>query len=564
MRVNLIGDFTSYGIAQDARVCLEFLKLEFGEDVQVFKISTNFPECNEADINIFFDKINPSLVSYAGKNIWILNHEWCYKNAVTCFSQVDEVWARCEQTFQILLNKTSTTNFRSVSLLKWTSVDKHYSTPKNYTKAVVLTGKNSYRSPIKLFKAYCELKNTEPETYAALPTLTIPFSSTFVKFNVPEEISEKVTLIDEFLSEKDYDDLLGESGLAICISVADSFSHSVNEAMSSGCNMLLSGIPPFKEMASSSENVLWAEIVRRIEHPYCLGSLLETSMENIIACLKSYVGMDEETKQERSKKMREMYERNHTRSVDMCKHRFKTVMGGVEYSLKKSFPEDLPEVSVVTVVNGNIDLAKYCFSIQAYAADKLEWIVVNDGSENIAESLSALENVKYIHLDGENTLGEKYNIGIKNATKDVITIMTTEDVYNEKSIIQRAIMLLKKDPKQCAFCVMGPCYDVTKDDSYMSIPVPTSTLSETVHFETLIFTKKFWENRNFPSSIENISEFIDEREEVCRVLSPKDIMIKLVYSKEVSESETNGCHYGFSEEIQELIPLFNSKKIINQ
>ena len=564
MRVNLIGDFTSYGIAHDARVCLELLKLEFGEDVHVFKVSTNFPECNEAEVNIFFDKINPSLIPYAGKNIWIVNHEWCYKTAVSYFSQVDEVWGRCEQTFQILLNKTSTSNFRSVSLLKWTSVDKQYSTAKNYSKAIVLTGKNSYRSPIKLFKAYCELKETEPETYAMLPHLTIPFSSTFVKFTVPEDISEKVTLIDDYMSEKDYDELLRDSGLAICISVADSFSHSVNEAMSSGCNMLLSGIPPFKEMASSSDKVLWADIARRIEHPYCLGSLLESSMENIVACLKTYVNMDEDAKKERGQKMREMYERNHTRSVDMCKNKFKTAMTGDEYSLKKTFPEELPELSVVTVVNGNMDLVKFCFSIQSYPVEKLEWVVVNDGAENMAESLSALENVKYVHLDKEHTLGEKYNIGVENATKDVVTIMSADHVYNEKSLIQRAIMLLKKDAKKCAFSAMVPCYDVTKDDSYMNIPIPTSSLSETVCFETLVFTKKFWETRNFPSSLENISEFIDEREEVCRVLSPKEIMIKLMYSKDVSETETNGCHYGFSEKIQELIPMFNSKKIINQ
>jgi len=564
MRVNLIGDFNSYGIGQDARVCLEILKIQFGEDVHVFKVSTNFPECNEADINIFFDKINPSLIPYAGKNIWIVNHEWCYKNAVTCFSQVDELWARCEQTFQILLNKTSTSVVQSASMLKWTSVDKQYSTTKDYSKAVVLTGKNSYRSPIKLFKAYCELKTTEPETYAALPTLTIPYSSTFVRFVVPEDITEKVTLIDRYLPESEYDDLLRESGLAICISVADSFSHSVNEAMSSGCNMLLSGIPPFKEMASSSDKVLWAEITRRIEHPYCLGSLLETSVENIVGCLKTYVARDEDAKKETTQKMREFYERNHTRSIEMCKNKFKTSMEGVDYSLKKTFPQELPELSVVTVVKNSVELVKHCFSIQSYPLEKLEWIVVNDGPENIAESLPALDYIKYVHLDGENTLGEKYNAGVKQATKDVVAIMSTDDVYNEKSLIQRAIMLLKTEAKECGFCAMVPWYDVTKDDSYMNIPLPTSSLSETVCFETLIFTKKFWEAREFPSSLENISEFIDGREKVCRVLSPNEVMVKLIYSKDVSETETNGCHYGFSEEVRERIPMFNSKKIINQ
>lgn len=564
MRVNLIGDFNSYGIGQDARVCLEILKIQFGEDVQVFKVSTNFPECNEADINIFFDKINPSLVSYAGKNIWIVSHEWCYKNAVSCFYQVDELWARSEQTFQILLNKTSTSTIQSASLVKWTSVDKHYSTTKDYSKAIVLTGRNSYRSPIKLFKAYCELKTTEPETYAALPTLTIPFLSDFVKFVVPEEISEKVTLIDKYMNEKDYDELLSECGLAICISVADSFSHSVNEAMSSGCNMLLSGIPPFKEMTLSSDKVLWAEIVRRIEHPYCLGSLLESTMENIVTCLKTYVNMDESSRKDVSKKMREIYERNHMRSVDMCKNKFKIAMEGIEYSLKKSFPQELPQMSVVTVVTSGIELVKYCFSIQSYPRENLEWIVVNDGPENMAESLSGLENVKYIHLDEQYTLGEKYNFGIKNATNDVVTIMTSDHVYHEKSLIQRAVMLLKKESKQCGFCAMMPCYNVTSDDSYMNIPIPTSALSETVCFETLIFTKKFWETKNFPSSLDNICEFIDGREHRCRVLSPNEVMIKLFYSKDVSEAETNGCHYGFSKQIQELIPMFNSKKIINQ
>jgi hypothetical protein len=562
MRVNFIGDFKTGGVCQDARFITENLKETFGEEnVEVFNVSNHFPECNEADINIFFDLFNPSLVAYAEKNIWVINHEWAQKNAASYLPLADEVWTRSEQTFQILMNISVMYKEVYFEKVRWTSFDKQYAQIKNYSKALVLVGRNSYRSPGQLFKAYCEIKDKTPDLYKKLPSLTVPYVSTFVNIRCPEEIEDKVTLVDKFLSEKEYDELLQESGLAICISVCDSFSHSVNEAMSSGCNMLLAVLPPFKEIGC--DEVLYTEISRIVTHPRCIGNMIESSVDSIIECLEKYVERDFDQKKEASMKIRERYEINHVKAVKESKKLFKDKFEKIKYSLKETLPLELPYMSVMTLLKDRpkfIELVKYCYSIQIYPPEKLEWVIVDDGKVSSELEFKDIENVKYIYLENEHTIGQKRNIAVEQATHDILVVMDDDDVYNEKSLIQRASMMLKTPEKECAFCTTIPCYDIENDKSFMSLPSPLASVSECVSEATLIFTKKFWLKNKFGNlQSKEGTKLIGGREPLCRVLSPKDILVSLLHSSNAFKRDTppdsNGCHYKFSEEVQKILSL---------
>jgi len=562
MRVNFIGDIKTGGVSRDARFITENLRETFGEEnVEVFNVSNHFPECSEADVNIFFDLFNPSLVSYAGKNIWIINHEWAQKNAASYLPLVDEVWTRSEQTFQILMNISVMYKEVYFEKVRWTSVDKQYAEIKNYSKAVVLVGRNSYRSPIQLFKAYCEIKEKNPGLYKKLPSLKVPYVSSFVNVTCPEKIQDKVTLVDKFLSDNEYDELIQESGLAICTSVCDSFSHSVNEAMSTGCNMLLAVLPPFKEIGC--DEVLYTEISRIVEHPRCIGNMIESSVDSIIECLEKYVARDFDEKKEVSLKIRETYERNHQKAVHFCKKMFKDKFEKIKYSLKETLPVELPSMSVMTLLKDRpqfVELVKYCYSIQTYPPGKLEWVIVDDGKVSSELEFKDIENVKYIYLDKTHSNGEKRNIAVENATHDIIVVMDDDEVYNEKSLIQRASMMLKAPEKECAFCTTMPCYDIENDKSFMSLPYPMASVSESVAESTLIFTKKFWMKNKFEDvQIKEATTLVSGQEPLCRVLSPKDILVSLIHSskafKRDSPAESNGCHYKFSETIEKILGL---------
>jgi hypothetical protein len=72
-----------------------------------------------------------------------------------------------------------------------------------------------------------------------------------------------------------------------------------------------------------------------------------------------------------------------------------------------------------------------------------------------------------------------------------------------------------------------------------------------------VFTKKFWEERPFDETA-NIAEgdaFIRGREQMCRELSPQEVIVSLTHPNNLSSrkipdfKEPNGCHYGFNEKL---------------
>jgi hypothetical protein len=86
-------------------------------------------------------------------------------------------------------------------------------------------------------------------------------------------------------------------------------------------------------------------------------------------------------------------------------------------------------------------------------------------------------------------------------------------------------------------------------------------MSERVSEATLIFTKKFWEEGGFDDMIK-VGEgdaFISGREQMCREISPQEVIVSLVHPKNMSSrkcpemAEPNGCHYGFNEKLFALV-----------
>jgi hypothetical protein len=95
----------------------------------------------------------------------------------------------------------------------------------------------------------------------------------------------------------------------------------------------------------------------------------------------------------------------------------------------------------------------------------------------------------------------------------------------------------------------------------MNVPPMTLTMSERVSEATLIFTRKFWEEGKFDDMV-HIGEgnaFIRGREQMCRELSPQDVIVSLLHPKNTSSrklpeiKESNGCHWGFNENLFSML-----------
>uniref|UniRef100_A0A6C0KFL7 Glycosyltransferase 2-like domain-containing protein n=1 Tax=viral metagenome TaxID=1070528 RepID=A0A6C0KFL7_9ZZZZ len=566
MRINIVSNYRpKTGLMQDVGILRGILVAAYGEDIKMNRVHHMMPECPEAEVNIFLEVVNPALFSFAARNIWIPNAEWTYRAWTDYIPMFDEIWCKTTECLDIFTKYTPNTRY-----IGWTSIDKVWDPikhKKNYYKAIVPVGKNIFRNPKPILQAYFRILNSDPKIYTKLPVLNIVYDSSVIQFHVPDEIKSKVHLHDKLLTDTEYDDLLRECGLCICISACEGFGHAVNEALTVGCNVLLSPIRPFIEnIVGSGVNPgsFYGEVSEKIDQVDCIATMIDTSVHSIMDALEAYVDTDLKTKRLGSEFMRTVYEVNHKKWVgDM-----KSYLSGLKfepYSLNSTLPKEdiLPDVSIVTITKDRrkfMPLAKYSYMIQSYPESKLEWVIVDDGDDPIEDTLFGVPNVKYVKCDKMN-IADKRNLGVKEAMYDFVCMMDDDDVYPNNSILQRVAMLLKEPSKECVFCTTIPSYDICKYSSFMNVPPITLPMSQRVSEATLGFTRKFWDERKFQSGVQiaEADAFIRGREQMCREISPQEVIVSLVHPLNTSSrrmpemKEPNGCHYGFNEKLFALV-----------
>jgi len=339
--------------------------------------------------------------------------------------------------------------------------------------------------------------------------------------------------------------------------------------MSAGCNLLLSPIRPFIEdlVGQVQIGTYYASYSNIIEHPECTISLLEIETKSVVECLRKYVNDSADEKHEGSKTSRELYEYRHKIWVEVMKSILQNWDVKQEpYCLKDVMPKeaDLPDISVLTITKDRrvfMPLAKYSYMIQSYPEDKLEWVIVDDGDDPIEDTLIGVPNVKYVKCAPGMTISQKRNLAVKSATYDTFVNMDDDDVYPNNSVIQRVAMMSMEPKKECAFCTTIPCYDITKFNSFINVPPTVLGMADRVSEATLVFTRKFWEDGKFDDAV-HIGEgnaFIRGREQMCREISPQDVIVSLIHPKNTSSrkspevEDANGCHYGFNEQLFAMV-----------
>jgi hypothetical protein len=561
MRVNIIGTHKkNTGVSQDAHILHGMLAHVLGEELQVRHIPYFHPQCAQAEVNIFIEVINPVLFPYASKNIWIPNPEWTYKTHQPYAHLVDEIWAKTHEAERIFAEWVPTTKIRYIG---WTSIDKVMPERKNFHKAIVPVGKNIWRNPFPLIQAYTRIQQTNPVLFRSLPELHIVHQPEAVPIApIPPALESKVILHSELLGETAYDALLHECGLCICLSAAEGFGHAVNEAMSAGCILMLSPIDAFQELTNDA---LWVSELKRTPHTHCLATLYDVDAKSIVDTMDYYDDMSFPQRKEVSAKMRTLYEDRHRTFIATLSSAITELFHELPvYSLESRLPkeEDLPKVSVITITRDRrpfIPLAKYGFLAQAYPEDKLEWVVVDDGKDQIKDMISDIPNLKYVLVDEPMTIGAKRNLAVQSASHDILVMMDDDDVYPNNSIVARVAHMLAEPRRECLFSTTIPCYQIHDKKSFMNVPPMTLPWAERVSEATLCFTRAFWEAGKFPD--QQIAEgcaFVRGREQKCRELSPQDVIVSLIHKQNTSSRkpppmEPNGCHYGFSEDLFTLV-----------
>ena len=556
MRVNIIGNTNSLGLAQDVHILHGMVYHTLGKETLIRHVPHFHPQCEQAEINFFVESINPALLHYAAKNIWIPHPEWTQRSWQPYGKMVDEIWVKTREAEKIFAE------WGTVRYINWTSVDKTVPEKKDYNRALVPVGKNIWRHPKPIVQAYMRIQQTNSELYFKLPVVDLVYYDMQVP-KIPESVADKFVVHDARVSEKEYDALMAECGLLICTSAAEGFCHAVNEGMSAECILLLSPIEPLREL---THNALWVSSSKIVPHPECLGVLEDVEVGSIVESLAMYVNMNHHQKRTESRANRLRYESRHQIFLIAIETAIKAVTAGLEtYSLEKRLPKeaDLPNISVITLTHDRrpfIPLVKYGLVAQTYPSEKIEWVIVDDGKDQIKDLVSEIPNVKYVLVDEKMKIGAKRNLAVEQASHDILVMMDDDDVYPSNSLLARVANMLAEPRKECLFSTVIPCYNIHETKSFMNVPPIKLPMCERVSEATLCFTRDFWKAGGFPDQqIAEGGAFVRGREQMCREFSPQDVIVSLIHKQNTSSrkappmDEPNGCHYGFSDELFTLV-----------
>ena len=89
-----------------------------------------------------------------------------------------------------------------------------------------------------------------------------------------------------------------------------------------------------------------------------------------------------------------------------------------------------------------------CFKNQNYPKDKMEWIIVDDGTDKIEDLIKAsgIPQIKYFALDQKMSLGKKRNF-MHEKTKGSIIVYMDDDDYYPPDRVSHAVERLQGNPK---------------------------------------------------------------------------------------------------------------------
>ena len=111
-------------------------------------------------------------------------------------------------------------------------------------------------------------------------------------------------------------------------------------------------------------------------------------------------------------------------------------------------PSGVPYVSLCTpTFNRRPFIAAMieCFNHQTYPKDRMEWIIIDDGTDKIEDLVSHIPNVKYFAYDEKLTLGKKRNLMHDKARGEIIVYMDDDDYYPPERV-SHAVEMLKANP----------------------------------------------------------------------------------------------------------------------
>jgi glycosyltransferase involved in cell wall biosynthesis len=125
------------------------------------------------------------------------------------------------------------------------------------------------------------------------------------------------------------------------------------------------------------------------------------------------------------------------------------------FTLPPAKDSKYPFVSVCTPTYNRrpfISAMLKCFDHQDYPKHRMEWIIVDDGTDKVEELVKDHPNVRYFKYDEKMTLGKKRNIVHDKSVGDILVYMDDDDYYPPQRVSHAVDMLQKNPQALCAGC----------------------------------------------------------------------------------------------------------------
>jgi len=118
----------------------------------------------------------------------------------------------------------------------------------------------------------------------------------------------------------------------------------------------------------------------------------------------------------------------------------------------------LPMVSVCTPTFNRRPFIRamiQCFDHQTYPRERMEWIIIDDGTDSIEDLVSTHPCVRYFKLDDKVSLGKKRNMMHKKARGDIIVYMDDDDYYPPERVSYAVDTLLDHKNRKTGVKIAG-------------------------------------------------------------------------------------------------------------
>jgi len=121
-------------------------------------------------------------------------------------------------------------------------------------------------------------------------------------------------------------------------------------------------------------------------------------------------------------------------------------------------PMQPPLVSVCTPTFNRrpfIPAMLQCFAHQTYPRDRMEWIIIDDGTDPIEDLVASHPCVKYFRLEEKISLGKKRNMMHDQARGDIIVYMDDDDYYPPERVSHAVDTLLDHQKRKTGIKLAG-------------------------------------------------------------------------------------------------------------